>query len=491
MPAPVIPSEQARALLYHARAATPFFSTNGEPCVSIPATLDSRRVLPLRSAEFRDWLTANFYGEYETAPSLNAVRSALRTLEAQARYGDSPAQKIDYRFSFQGDPFTPSKVNLDLANADGEIVEITSRGWEVASNFAHCFREFASMLPLPAPKQTGAERDALNQTGELFRLNETNRVRVLTWVAAALRPVGPYPILVLQGLPASGKSTLARALRALIDPSSAPLRRLPARNRELFQAALQNWILAFDHVHRIPAKISEALCAISSGDALDLVQSDARGPVALQIARPIILIAPAEEAHVPWTPSRSLSNRTLAVDLAPLSELRPEADIWSEFEALRPAALAALCTAVATALRRMRDIDIGNVSRFPDCAAWAAAAAPALGLEESAVLEVLANPASTWIGTDPLRTAIYQLLGKQPQWTGDASALLTQLRALIPWATLPSTPRSLSQALSRIPGITVSRTKGAQGERNISIVRSRPVETSLYEQTQNTPFCAT
>src|ERR1700685_4583346 len=100
-------SDQALALLYHARAATPFFSQGGEPCASIPSSVDSRRVLPLRSADFRDWLTANYYAEYEAAPSSVALRAALRTLEARAQSG-SAAQKVDTRVSFEGDPFAPS-----------------------------------------------------------------------------------------------------------------------------------------------------------------------------------------------------------------------------------------------------------------------------------------------------------------------------------------------------------------------------------------------
>jgi Mg-chelatase subunit ChlI len=37
-------------------------------------------------------------------------------------------------------------------------------------------------------------------------------------MAAALRPVGPYPVLLLRGEKGSGKSTLARARRRLVDP---------------------------------------------------------------------------------------------------------------------------------------------------------------------------------------------------------------------------------------------------------------------------------
>ena len=472
MPQRLPQTDQAIALLYHARLATPFFSRDGQPCASIPAESDSRRILPIRSADFRDWLTANYYSEFESAPSSPALRAALRTLEARAQYGDTPVQKIDRRLSFEGDPYAPSKIFLDLANTAGEILEITSQGWNIIdNNLQRSFRKSSSTLPLPNPANPESPiPNPLEQFAELFHLSPTARTRVFTWLAAALRPVGPYPILVLRGPASSGKSALARALRVLIDPSTAPLRRLPVRDREVLQLALQNWVLVFDQIHRVPLKISEALCAISSGDALEVAQPDARDAALFEIARPIILIAPLDEAQSPWNPPRSLANRSLTVDLPPIAAPRPEAAVWSSFEALRAPTLAVLADAVASALLRIRDIDLGSVARFPDSAAWAAAAAPVLGLDPGAITEAVADPDSVWIGSDPLRDTLYALLRPTHAWSGDATALLTQLRALAPLATLPSSPRGISQALARIPGISVSHSKGAQGQRTLSIL---------------------
>jgi len=473
MPKRLQQADQAVALLYHARYATPFFSREGQPCASIPAHVDARRILPLRSADFRDWLTANYYSEFESAPSSTALRTAIRTLEARAQYGDSPAQKIDRRLSFEGDPFAPSRIFLDLANADGEILEITSHGWNITDNLHHSFRQSVSTLPLPVPQPATSQQPpatgSLDEFAQLFHLTPSARTRIFTWLAAALRPIGPYPILVLRGPASSGKSTLARALRVLIDPSTAPLRRLPPRDRELLQLALQNWVLVFDQVHRVPIKISEALCAIASGDALEVAQPDARDDALMEIARPMILIAPLDEAQAPWNPPRSLANRSLTIDLTPIAAPRPEAAVCASFEALRAPALAVLADAVSMALQRIRDTDLGNIARFADCAAWAAAAGPVLSLDSAGITEEITNPDSIWIGSDPLRDTLYSLLRPNHSWSGDATSLLIDLRALAPLATLPSTPKGLSQALARIPGISVSASKGARGQRTLSI----------------------
>ncbi len=460
MPKRLPQSDQALALLYHARSATPFFSLGGQPCASIPSSVDSCRILPLRSADFRDWLTANYYSEYETAPSSLALRSVLRTLEARAQYSDSPVRRVDYRVSFAGDPFAPSKVFLDLANPALEILEITSQGWAVTDNLHHSFRHSPGMLPLPSPansQQPNANSRPLQAFVQLFHLTENARTRVLFWLAAALRPTGPFPILVLRGPAASGKSLFARAIRTLVDPSTAPLRGLPRKDRELHQLALHNWILVFDQVHRIPIKISEALCAVSSGMAIETVQLDYRDSAVAEIARPIILVAPLDETQSPWTPTRSFSNRTLTVELAPIAAPRSEAAVWSEFEALRAPALAVLADAVSSALGGVRDVDVGHATRFPDSLAWAAAAAPALGLDPAAMVHAVSDPESMWVGSDPLRDTLYSLLLQSGSWSGEPSALLRQLRAIAPLATLPSTPKALGQSLARIPGITVER----------------------------------
>ena len=456
-------STQAQALLHQARDASPFCSKDGQPCASFSGSVEHRTVVPLRSAAFRDWLTSRYYNEFENAPSSAAFRAAIRTLEARARYGDFPVQQVTQRLAFEGDPYLPSKIVLDLANAEGEVLEITSRGWSTRNNLKTAFRKSTSALPLPQPATSNKPPAALHEWSNLFHLSAPQYATALAWLTAALRPTGPYPILVLNGPAGSGKSVLARALRSLIDPSAAPLHRLPARDRELLQLAFQNWVLVLDMVHRVPYKLSEALCAISSGDALEITQTDFRDPLIFQVARPMILVAPHDETQRAWTPPRTLTNRTLIIQLEHIARPRPEAAIWSAFESLHPAALAALSDAVATALYRIRDIDLGNVPRFPDCAIWTAAAAPALGLDEAAVINAFADPKCVWAGSNPLREALQAVLATSGTWTGEATDLLKELRERVPLAALPSTPKGLSQALPNIAGIHIIRTRGRTG----------------------------
>ena len=395
------PSEEALALLRHARAATPFRSPAGEPCASLPASLDSRNVVSLRSAEFRDWLTRNFKSEHESPPSAAAIAAVLRTLESDAKYGEFPDQKVDLRVGFEGDPYFPSRILLDLANDSGNLLEITAQGFSTTNNLKHAFRQSLTMLPLPLDVAASAEakRDAMDLFARLFSLNEIARARALGWLVAALRPTGPYPILVLRGPAGSGKSVLGRALRALVDPSSAPVRRIPVRDRDVARVAYDNWVVTFNHVQRLPPNICAALASIVTGDAFDIRQPDRREAASVELARPVILIAPSDGTSRDWTVPRSLSNRTVTIDLEVISTPLPEARVVTAFAALRPALIAVLASAVSTALARLREVETGPVRRLADCAAWAAAAAPALGLAETDIVEAVAHPRAMWTGS--------------------------------------------------------------------------------------------
>ena len=54
---------------------------------------------------------------------------------------------------------------------------------------------------------------------------------LIGWMAAALLPEGPYPILAIHGEQGSAKSTLARVVRGLIDPQASPLLAEPRSTR--------------------------------------------------------------------------------------------------------------------------------------------------------------------------------------------------------------------------------------------------------------------
>src|SRR5512146_2472226 len=74
-----------------------------------------------------------------------------------------------------------------------------------------------------------------------------------------------------------------------IDPNAAPVRTAPREERDLFIAAGNGHLLAFDNLSDLPAWVSDALCRLASGGSFAVRQlyTD-RDEVLFQAARPII-----------------------------------------------------------------------------------------------------------------------------------------------------------------------------------------------------------
>ena len=137
-----------------------------------------------------------------------------------------------------------NKLYLDLCDKAWRAVEIDGDGWRVIDKPPVRFRRSSGMTPLPEPERGGSITDLRKF---LNVKSDADFVMVVSWLLAAFRNRGPYPVLVLTGEQGSAKSTLSAILRSLIYPNVAPLRSLPREIRDLFIAANNGHALVFDN----------------------------------------------------------------------------------------------------------------------------------------------------------------------------------------------------------------------------------------------------
>jgi hypothetical protein len=247
--------KQADILIGLAQSAELFHSPSGTAFADMDINCH-RETWPIRSKGFKGWLARRFYEATKGAPNSEALQSALNVIEARARF-DAPKRTVHIRIGGQD-----GMLYLDLGDETWRAVEIDATGWRVIDNPPVRFRRAAGMQPLPVPASGGsieALRSFLNVR------SDTDFVLAVAWALACLRIFGPYPVLVLSGEQGSAKSTFCAVLRALIDPNTAPLRALPREDRDLFIAATNGHVLAFDNVSGLPAWISDTLCRLATG----------------------------------------------------------------------------------------------------------------------------------------------------------------------------------------------------------------------------------
>jgi len=280
---------------------------------------------------------------------------------------------------------------------------------------------------------------------------------VVGYVVSALNAVGPFPILSLQGEQGSAKSTFARIIRAIIDPSTAPLRTIPSGTRDLMIAARNSWVLSFDNLSSLPPWLSDAFCRLSTGGGYTAreLYTDSDETI-FDSQRPLILNG-IEEICV----RDDLLDRTLTVNLPVISpeNRKDEKAIFEEFEKARPRILGAFLDAVSCALRNIEDVKLSSLPRMADFAKLVTAAEEALGWEPGSFMKVYSDnraiAVETTIEASPVAQAVIDMAEETEDWEGTMTGLLEKLTDktsdnITNPRSWPKTPRSLSNHLKRL-----------------------------------------
>jgi hypothetical protein len=417
------------ARLFHARDGTGFADL----------IIDGHReTWPLRGKRFDAWLRQQFYERTWDAPSPAALNAALNVLEAQAQF-DGPQRKVAVRLAEQD-----GLIYLDLADEFWRCVEISPNGWRIAEDPPVRFRRSAGMQPLPLPIRGGS----IELLAPFLNLaSENDFVLVVAWLLGALRAGGPYPVLAIAGEQGSAKTVLSKLLRAVIDPSVAPVLALPRNERELFIAASNGHILAFDNLSGLPPWLSDTLCRLTSGGAFSTRRlfTD-QDEILFMAARPVILNG-IEDIIT----RADLADRAILLMLAPIAERqrRPENALWREFELARPHILGALLDAAAQGIHMLPRVRLKRLPRMADFALWATACESAFrpaGTFEAAYSNNRSDAIENIFDADPVAALVRELMADRAQWKGSASDLLQVGTNRSGW---PKNPRALAGRLRR------------------------------------------
>jgi len=423
------------------------FHTPDDQAYATVSVGDHQETWPLKSKKFRQWLLRRYYLETQSAPTGQVVQEALTVLESKAHF-DGPELLVWTRIAEAGD-----KIYIDLVSEKWEAIEVDVDGWRIIAQPPVKFRRARGMMALPQPVRGGQIEDLRKF---LNIDNDAAFVLVVSWLLAALRPYGPYPIAVFHGEQGSCKSTLTKVLRLLVDPNTAVLRAEPRDVRDLMIAASNACVVALDNLSHIPAWLSDALCRLSTGGGFGTreLYTDTE-EILFQAQRPAILNGIEELAT-----RGDLLDRCIVIYLPAITEdrRRPEREFWADFDTAAPGILGVLLDAVAIGLRRLPEIKLTRFPRLADFALWVVAAEPALGWPNGTFLDAYAwnRISANDLALDAsLITASLRSLAASGAFEGTASDLLRELGDRADDITKkqrgwPKNARALTGALRRL-----------------------------------------
>ncbi len=474
------PTKRSNALtrlggLFNGTAIDLFHSANNNAFATVQVS-DHKETWNLKSSQFKMWLSRLFFDALGQVPSVTTLNDQLRMLTGLALF-DAPQHEVFVRVAEHD-----GNLYIDLADEQWRAVEVGPQGWRVVDEPPVKFIRSQGQLPLPEPIQGGDPREIFDY------VNITNRhdqVLYLTWIIAALRPRGPYPILALHGQHGSAKSMAEGVALRLVDPSEATFRSAPDNERDLAIAATHAHAFVFDNLSAIPSWLSDALCRLSTGGGF--VTRRLRTDSDLTIfsgRRPVLLNGITELAS-----RADLLDRTITLKLPRIEERqrRDEDAFLDAFRSAQPRIFGALLTALSAALKNIGDVHLSELPRMADFAKLGGAAEQALGFEPGEFMAAYkANHGEanrTAIDSSPIGSSLVHMLDGRGALEGTADALLRQLNQQFPDAkrdsSWPKTPRAFSNALTRIEpnlaaeGIHVTRWRaGRYRDRMIKLERS-------------------
>jgi energy-coupling factor transporter ATP-binding protein EcfA2 len=432
-----------------------------------------RRSYAIRSKSFKLWMIAQYRGSNEGAvPNSEQLANAQNSLEAEAVI-TGPLDDVYTRVAIH-----ESTVYVFLADDEHTVISINADGWKVCDQPPVRFCLMNGTMSLPRPER-GGQLDELRQ---LLNLNDLDQFSLIVgFICGSFRPGQPQPLLVANGEQGSGKSTISRVLKSLIDPTAAAIRCEPREVRDLMIAARNNHILAFDNMSHLPVWLSDALCRLVTGGGFatrELYSNDEE--VVFDAKRPMILNGIED-----FVTRGDLLERSLLLRLPTIAEEHrvQESVFWSRFREMHPRVLGAIFDRISGGLKEYTNVYLGKLPRMADFARWCVACEQGAGETPRFLAAYRSNQSGAHelaLEGSSLAGEIVALMNEREAWEGTATELYKVLTSQVPnppprdW---PKAANSLSAKLKRLaPNLRQVYRIDFSNDRHTNATRNRIIQ---------------
>ncbi len=300
-------------------------------------------------------LAAAYWKSHRRAPSKSALTDALAVIEGMAQ--DRDPVEMHTRVAA-----TAGAWWLDLGDQTGAAVRITSDGWEVVDQPPVLFARSELTGAHTIPERGG---DLLG-LWELVNVPVDDRALLLAWLVCALCENVAHPAVALLAEQGSGKTSAAKILSSLIDPSPVPARKPPRDPESWVTAASGSWVVSLDNLSTIPPWLSDSLCRAVTGDADVRRRLYTDGQLSVFRFRRALILNGIDLGSI----RGDLADRLLLIDIERIDSTRRMTDeeLAERWEQLHARMLGALLDLAAQVLAVLPDIRLDELPRMADFA---------------------------------------------------------------------------------------------------------------------------
>jgi hypothetical protein len=309
----------------------------------------------------------------------------------------------------------------------GKVVRVGPAGWTFEANPPVLFRRYVNLKALPDP-EAGGSLDVLDGLVNL-KSGRDRRLFKAYLVTLPLEHVG-RPIFNASGAMGSGKTTIQRIIKRLLDPTAPETVRFDPR--DFLQKAMHAYIVMLDNQNTIPEWASDTLCRLVTGeaDSKRRLYTDDEDFI-IELRRAALL----NGINVP-TDRGDVLDRSLVVELEriPDGARKTEEQIWELFAKEHPRLLGALFDILSQAITLKPSIKLSRRPRLADWGEYAAAVYEVMGWGAEQFLsdwdEIVKVQNRSTLDGSPVAQAIIKFMEDRESFEGSSTELHKKLEAI-------------------------------------------------------------
>ena len=267
-------------------------------------------------------------------------------------------------------------VEYALYDRERHVIAITPNGYDITNTSEHKFLQKSTNAKQVLPKETDKSLQELMHP--YVSASKDKFLLFIIWLVQAVCE-GNHSMLVIIAKAGSGKSTLTKMIRDILDPSTLGAGKLVSKGDKLITTLTNSYVVAFDNLRELTRDDSDTLAVAITGGTYSKRQAYTTNSIAVYDLHNTIIangldILP-EEAD--------LAQRCLCLELESIEEKRvSDSEIAKNFERDLPFILDAIFNTISKAMTIIKNISPRRKPRMLDSYEEMLAIALSLGISE-------------------------------------------------------------------------------------------------------------
>lgn len=360
-----------------------YYDLDNPSCVYVEYTLYNGSIAfePIESKMFEAFLGIMYRsrsGEY-----LLPDYSKLLAIESQTLLYNHAENGVKVNRRVAGS-ISKGRIAYFLADDTWTTMMIKGSGWKKGRSrklkfFKDKFDD-AQVMPVGGGDLLGQLRKYVNMDDESFIL-------FVVYIVQAFSRYSSHFAAIISSSKGTGKTTLTKVMRALIDPSKTGATLMPSGEGDLKNLLGNSYMVCFDNTATLSGKFSNILCAAITGskEAKRKLYTDC-DQIVMNLHNLVVLNG------INIVPYKSdLAERSLLFELQPISkqQRKTDDDFWNDFENDRAGIVGAIFDTLSKAIEFLPSVQRKGLHRMADANMEMIAIAMALGYSQDEFQNIL------------------------------------------------------------------------------------------------------